>query len=613
MLHHHSLLKALAVFVVTTIFIGCSGGGSGDGNDSNSSDSGPVESQRAGKNEVIIHETADADKMNPITSTSANAGYIHNRLYQGLLYVGPDSFKYHPIIAESRPEIKKISNDEYEEGLAISYTIRDEAKWDNGDPITSHDVAFSLKAIKNPKVDAEHLRGYYKFIDAIDIEDKKNFTFYCNKRYFLAEIWSAVTVLPEHVYDPDQLMRNFSVKELNDPKKVQKLQGNDKINKFAESFNSEKYQRKKGFVKGSGPYQYESWETGQRITLTRKDDWWGDQLPDDLPGFAAKPDKIVYEIIKDNTTAMTALKDEQLDVHYNMRSRKFLKLKDNEDFKKLYNLHSPTELSYSYIGMNMDNPKLKDVKVRKALAYTLNRDKIIETLQRGLAEPINGPIHPSKEYYNENLNPFQYNIQKANKLLKEAGWEDSDGNGIKDKTINGDKTELKLELKYSQGSSTGEKLGLIFKKAAEQIGVNINLVQKEWTVFIEENKNHNFEMYLAGWVSSPIPADPYQIWHTSSYNGGSNYVGFGDNETDQIIEELRYTLDKNKRAKLYKKFQKEVNERVPYIFLYSAKNKLAIHKRFNNANPKLKRPGFVVDEFELDKSFGKQTKAAAVE
>ncbi|PSR04484.1 MAG: hypothetical protein BRD50_03510 [Bacteroidetes bacterium SW_11_45_7] len=76
---------------------------------------------------------------------------------------------------------------------------------------------------------------------------------------------------------------------------------------------------------------------------------------------------------------------------------------------------------------------------------------------------------------------------------------------------------------------------------------------------------------------------------------------------------MRYTLDQDKRAKLYKKFQKEVNERAPYIFLYSAKNKLAIHKRFNNADPKLKRPGFVVDEFELDKSFGKQTKAASVE
>ena len=128
--------------------------------------------------------------------------------------------------------------------------------------------------------------------------------------------------------------------------------------------------------------------------------------------------------------------------------------------------------------------------------------------------------------------------------------------------------------------------------------------QREWTVFLQETKSHNFEISFGSWIASPIPDDPKQIWSTTSYEGGSNYVGFGDQKSDAIIEKIRYELDDKKRTELYMQFQQVVYDAQPYIFMYTPLNRMAIHARFANAEPKVARPGYAETEFTLDKTFG---------
>lgn len=598
------LTKFAAVIVFFWAFASCTSSGT--------SNEVKVSSKRAGINEVIVHEAADFDKMNPVTSTSNNAGIVTRTLFPALLALHPETFEYLPILAEARPQMDTVSTPEFKKGLNITYRIRTEAMWPNGTPVTAQDVEFTLKAIKNPQTDAAQVRPYYEFIDdmKIDPADPKKFTFICKDRYFMAEIWSAMQPIPEYIYDPEQIMRKFTVKQLGNPAEVAKLKGNADIIRFAENFNSEKYQREKGYVVGCGPYEFESWKTGQRLVMTKTKNWWGEKFAGQLKGFENYPDKVTFEIVTDNTTAVTALKDEGLDVMRGIPSKDFVELGKDERFLQLYELHKPLQLAYTYFGLNLKNPKLTDKKVRQALATAVDVKQIIDVLYYGLAERTVGPIHPSQPYYNKNITPYDFDLKKSKDLLTEAGWTDSDGDGLLDKTINGVKTPLKLELLMPSDNPVGEKVALMFQQSLEKVGIRLEIVQKEWTVFIDQTKAHNFEIMLGGWSAAPTLSDLKQIWHTESSNGGSNYVWFGNKESDDLIDKIRYENNVEARDAMYMKIQEIIHDEVPYIFILTPLSKIASHKRFD-VKPYVYRPGYMVEEFKLNPDFGSKQAVAS--
>lgn len=584
----------VSLFVILLLLASCGGGDK------------ELISKRAGINEVIVWESANPDKLNPLVSNSANSGYIERYIYQALLDIHAETFEYVPILAESRPTVEPLTEGEYDGGLKITYTIRPEARWSNGTPVTANDVLFSLKLIKNPTVDCQNVRPYLEYIeDAVMYpEEPLKISFMCKGRYFMSEIWSALTIYPEYLFDSTQVLRKYDVKWMNNAENIEKMKGDAELILFGKSFNSEAYGREPKFVDGSGPYYLEEFKTNQRVIIKKKSNWWGEKFIGQLRGFENYPDKMTFEIITEPTTALTALKDEQLDVMRGIKAKEFaIELPQNESFNSLYKTYSPMALQYSYIGLNMRSQKLSDKRVRQALTHLIDIDYIIDILYYDLAVPIVGPIHPSKPYYNKNLTPRKYDPTKAQALLEEAGWKDTDGDGIRDKSIDGKKTDLKLSIKFPQGSETGEQILLMFQENAAKAGVAFELIQKEWTVFLEDNKRHDFDLYLGGWVAAPTLADMKQIWHTESYDRGGNYVGFGNQETDDLIEAIRYESDETKRNEMYFKIQEIIYEEAPYIFLFSTNSRIAIHKRFE-AKAHVKRPGYYEGEFVLLPNFG---------
>jgi peptide/nickel transport system substrate-binding protein len=249
----------------------------------------------------------------------------------------------------------------------------------------------------------------------------------------------------------------------------------------------------------------------------------------------------------------------------------------------------------------MSNPKLKDIKVRQAMAHSLDKNLIIETLLYGLGQPIESMVHPSKNYYNKNLKSFDYNIEMANKILDEAGWIDKDGDGVREKIINGRSEALKLEFKYNSGNETRKNIGLIFKENLKKIGIEVNMVSKEFTIFIDDLKKHDFEVYCGGWVGDPNVEDPTQLWHTESAKGGSNYVNYGDMESDRLIDQIAKELNPEVRNQLYMKFQEKVHNEIPYIFIYAPNERMAFSKRFTNTKAYTARPGFDLNAWKLSK------------
>lgn len=563
-------------------------------------------SKRAGINEVVIHLSSDPDRLNFVTGTSADASKVKDYIFEALISTDLETLEFFPLLAKSLSEPEEVSfmfDGKMVEGLKFEYEIRDEANWNDGTPITGHDAAFFVKTIKNPKVDCESQRPYYEaIVDVkVDAANPKKLSVWFKDKYFMAEELSGLVALQKSLYDPEGLMDGFTIGELSAANAASKFGSDVNINKFATRFNSEEFSREK--IYGSGPYVFESWVTGERIILKRNENWWAKDLVGKEKNFSNYPERIIYEIIVDDNTALTAQKDESIDI-MEQRSKDYIKLIEDKSFLNKYKFELPIDASYSYIGLNTKNPKLSDKRVRQALSMSFDYDTYLKVYAYGLAERTVSPIHPLKEYYNKDITPYPFDLDKASALLEEAGWIDADGDGVREKEIEGEDVPLVLEFKHASGSTGAENMSLMWKESLAKIGVQLKITSKEWTVFLEDIKSHNFQISTAGWSMGPGLSDMKQIWHTESYNGGSNYVGFGNAETDKLIDAIRYENDEEARNEMYYKIQEIIHDEAPYIFLFTAKRKLAIHKRFDNAKGYNTRPGYNATEFKLNTSWG---------
>lgn len=540
---------------------------------------------------VIVHHNSDPDGLNPVTYRSAESSYIISQMFQSLLEITPDSFAIAPLLAKSRPVVS-------EDGMKFTYEIREDATWDNGSPITGYDYAFSVKVIKNPKVDAQQQRPYLESIEdvVVDPSNPKKFDVIINKKYFRAETSTGlILVIPQYLYDPGKVMDKFTITQLN--KDADKLVTNPDIVAFAESFNSPKFSREKEFIAGSGPYKLDEWVTGQKVSLIRKDNWWGDKQAD--WNFQAFPVKLVYKTINDAHTAVVALISQELDVLSGIQPKDFQDMKNNPDVTNHYNLTTPPTFSYGFVAMNCNPPSgrktfFKDVNIRRAMAHLFDVNMVIDKVYYGMATRTVGPISPlRKSEYNGQLQPIAYDPKKASDLLDAAGWKDSDGDGIRDKVVNGSRQLFEFEFLIPSGRETTKKVALIFQEECKKSGIKLNITEQDFNVMIDRCKKHDFDMYLGAWTSPALPSDLKQIWHsTSSQDGGSNYISYANAEVDKLIDQIRLEMNEDARTPMYHKLQELIYQDQPYIFVHSIQEKIAIHKRFRNAETDALRPGF---------------------
>ncbi len=587
MMNLNKLLVLLPVAFSMTL-LSCGGGDSGNG-----ALSGNYE------NRVITHALGDPEELTPLNSNDNGATIVFQHVFQTLLHIDFKTYEVAPVLAKARP----VFTDTPDGKLKVDFEIREEAKWDNGEAITAKDVDFSLRVLKNPQTNSKALKPYFDKIEdfIIDKDNPRKFSVIYSEPYMIIESsFSDLYIIPEYIYDPEGIMKKFTVKQLFE--QGEKLSSNADIKKFADQYNGSKFQRE--VVVGSGPYTFEDWQVNQRVILKRKDNWWGNNVKDSNHWFQAYPDKLVLETINDLTTATVALRGEKLDAMRGIEPKPFVTdLKESDDFTSKYSMHTPPLFSYDYMAINQRLDKFSDVRTRKALAHIMNVDQLIESFCYGLGERVASFTHPSlTERLNPNVKPYPHSIETARALLAEAGWKDTNGDGTLDKEIDGEKVDFTIDLNFNTGNSRRERACLIFQEEARKAGVKVNILPLEWSVMLERNKSHNYEMFVAGWISSPFESDPKQIWHTDSYNdGGSNYTGFGNPQTDQIIENLRKEMDDAKRFAMYKELHQIIHDDVPYIFLLAQKERIAIHKKYANDYASGIRPGYWDAGFQISK------------
>ena len=549
------------------------------------------------KNTVVAHILSQPDGLHPCNDNSVMRSFIFNYTQKFIVGMDLESLENIPVLSENLAEIS-------EDGLSYTFKIKDGIKWDNGEPFTAEDVEFSTKATLCHLTNNAQIRSNYStVIKSIQLYDNDplKFTMHAQGVHVNNKIIiGGITMMQKSYWDPNKILDKLSFDQIISRNFTESEEISDWFNAFNHADNG--YQPDK--LVGLGPYQVDEWVPSQYITIVRKDNWWGKDSESIYD--KALPEKIIFKVIREDASAYLALKNQELDATTSVGTVKLMKLQEREYFNNNYHSEFKDRYAYNYIGLNMkpdgikNKPFFVDQKVRRAMAYLTPVDEIIEVMVHGKASRQAAQISHLKSTYNDTLKLIPLDIEKAKELLTEAGWVDSDGDNIRDKVINGEKIKFKFKLSYMTSPITKE-IVLMIKESMYKAGVVADPTPMDFSLFYKNAQDHNFEAMLGGWGGSASYSNPMQLWHTSSWaSKGSNFCGFGDAASDALINLANSSLDSAAHTEALWRLQARIYNDQPYVFLYSTKNKIAIHKRFDNRNTYFERPGLMLNNLKLN-------------
>lgn len=529
---------------------------------------------------VVIHTLLVPDNLNPLTSSDASSQEIGNYIYETLISTDPFTLETIPWIAE---ELPRVSADR----LNYDFRIRRDAKFSDGRPVTGRDFIFYLKVLKNPLVaDATPTREYYERVDSALLIDGDPYRLrvVMSRPYYLGEQWAGgLYALPRHIWDPNNLNEKISFAELNNRDEQVESRA---MREFATFFEDPAKAVSKKYLVGSGPYVFDMLDRDNSwLRIKRNSRYWNGKHPYG----SNNPREIVWYGIGDGGEAQASLLDGEIDLMpRGPQVQSALRRKLDAIGIKAVDYDFP---AYNYIGYNGENLILRDAEVRRALAHAVDRDAIIEKVYLGNARSIQSPIYYKRPEYDSTLTFIEFDLEKARKILADAGWRDSDGDGILDKVIDGVKTDFRFSITTNSGNRKRIEIATMFAHDLKKIGVEVSTTSLDWATFLKNTRDGEYDAYIGGWVMGVTEGDLYQIWHSeSAEERGSNYVKFRNREVDSLIEAIREEADFERRRVMYVRIQRIIHQEQPYNFLISERFLALYRDRFSGVQFFAPRP-----------------------
>ncbi len=546
-------------------------------------------------NIVVAHLNSEPDALHPYNWSTGNAEYIMEYLHKTIVRLDPETAEVIPELAASLPEVS-------EDGLTFKYELKSDVKWDDGSPLRVEDVVFSLKVFLCPLTNNPGTRVWVgEIIKDIqpDPENENGFIVEMKKAYPASkEIMGKVFILQKSFEDPQSLTNQLNIADYNS-----EFNTSEELHQWFDQFNDLNRFRLKENQNGLGPYKLEAWNSENDITIIRKDNWWADDREELI--FQNNPNKIIYRIIADEAAQTVSLNNQSIDVANNLGADQLIELQDKDEFNQNYFSDFLSVVGSTYLSFNCKPDKQKrkpyfvDKEVRVALSHLVPSDELIEIILMGKGQRQVSFASPLREYYNSELALRNFDVNKAKELLDQAGWKDTDGDNIRDKVVDGQKMQLSFDLLYPKAGSF-EDIAIIISEEMYKAGVKANLTSKDFDTWVPSILSRDFDATLGSWSGSLGYDDPMEMWHTSSFiNGGINYVGFGNSESDSLIESINSTLDDAKRGELFKKLQEQVYDESPYVYIYNVTRKVAVHNRFDNIHVYSQKPGVHLGALKL--------------
>ncbi len=463
--------------------------------------------------------------LNPAVQSGTATGQPGTQLFASLLRYD-DGWTPQPYLAESW----KVSDD----GLSVTVNLVKGATFHDGMPITSEDVAFSIDTVK-----ANHpFKSMFAPVEGVETPDASTAIIKLSKPHpalLLAMSSQLLSIIPKHVYGDGQ-----------DPKKHPQ--------------NSEN-------VVGSGPFKLVEFKRDQHVILERYDGYFMKGLP--------HLDKIVMRIIRDGSARTIALENGELMVSgFEQNPRDLNRMKKNANLD-ISNAGYAAIGPVNWLAFNTKDGKTADVKVRQAIAYAIDRNFILKALMRGTIGPAKTGIHPGSPFYNDGVEAYDLDLDKANKILDDAGYK-KDGNG----------TRFSLTVDY--GWPTMKPFAEYVKPALKKVGIDVTVRSSaDFPTWAKRISTHDFEMTMDNVFNWGDPViGVHRTYNSKNIKKGviwSNTQQYSNARVDELMELAGSTNDIEKRKEHYAELQEILAKELPLYPLFPSPYHTVSNKKVMNA------------------------------
>ena len=479
---------------------------------------------------VLRYAVASSPKglFSPLLSNTTYDNNVNTLIYSPLILLDENN-EYKPGLAESY--------DFSEDQKTVTFHLRKDVKWHDGEPFTADDVLFTFMSMADPNYTGSRFNEISKVEGAKDYHDGK------------ADSISGIKVIDENtisftyteVFAP--ALSNFSQRGII-PKHIW-----SKVN-ISDWENSSDLLNK---PIGTGPYKLVEFKPDQYVELERNEDYFGG---------SPKIEKFVFKVTN-TETELSELAKGDLDV-VSLTSTK------EEDFKMLKDagmkIEEKPSANYQFMTMNSNKEFFKDKRVRQAITYAINREGMVKSLIGEHGQVMNAPISLAGWAYPESgLNTYDYSVDKAKSLLSEAGW--TDNNGVLEK----DGVKFEVDMLVPTGNKIREQSAPIIQQNLKDVGITVNISTMDIaSAMAKTHGEGDYDMGLFGFALEVDPGDADRYWASSIANGSQfNFSNFINTQSDELLDKAAKTIDRNERKELYGQWGKLINEEAPYVFLYS--------------------------------------------
>ncbi len=451
---------------------------------------------------------------------------------------------------------------EYSEDLKkITYYLKKDVYWQDGEPVTAYDIEFTFNLIKDPKNNSP-LLAKLQNIDSVKVVSEYQIVFYFNKVYPMALFDSNIKPLPKHILEKDKDQIQYS------------------------DFNM------KPIV--NGPYKLEKWESGKYITLLKNDKY----------SLADKPfiERIVYKFYTVQQDMLEDLRKGNIDLLYDVSPDnidEITKIKNVTSLQKKGNI-------YTYIGFNLTKPPFNSKDFRLGISQLIDRDLLIKnTIKNGI--PANGPITPSFWAYSEKIKPVKFNkdgIKLVEKVLNK--------NNKKEYTFKN--KEFVLNIVTDRNDVMMVKIAREVSDQLKNFGFKVDLKELPSDSLILKLFSRDFDMYILSWQVNE-DFNPLPFWSSVKEKGRFNFVGYNNPKIDSIVNLAMTTMDKEEARRYWEEFQNMIIEDQPYAFLFVPNRIIIVNnilKSFDNVYNSNIEPISNLDIFYVEKNNQKKVNLAVL-
>ncbi|HKZ06133.1 MAG TPA: peptide-binding protein [Methylomirabilota bacterium] len=527
-------MRRLAGLAVVLGIIAALAGGCGSQGETKGAAPSEASTERAYGDTFVEASIGDIGALIPSLATDAPSHEVGGLVYDQLIRADKN-VTWLPAMAESWQFTPDC--------LGLTFKLRKDVKWHDGQPFTSEDVVFTWKTLVNPKTPAPFKEKFLQ-IENVTAPDPYTAQVTYKQPFGRAlESWDEY-ILPKHL-----------------------LEGYVADGKLRES-----PQNKRPI--GTGPYRFKEWRSGEKVVLVASPDYYLGQ-----PYLS----RIVYRVIPSQATIFLELKARGVDYSAGLTAVQYMRQTEYPAFRKAYNKFRYPGNGYTFLAFNLKDPRFADRRVRQAFAHAIDKKELMDGVAMGLAREATGPIRPTNWAYTDQVPRFAFDPAAAKRLLEDAGWADRDGDGIVEDR-NG--RPFAFTIRTNQGNDERKRIAEIVQQRLLHVGVKVEIQTIDWASFIKEFvKPRKFEAIVLG-LGFGVDPDQYVLWHSSQTGPEQmNRTGYANPEVDALLEKGRASCRREDRVKTYHRIQEILAEDLPMLFLYVRDALPVVSSRVHGPDP----------------------------